>query len=208
MATTNPKTRTSEKTRSDDGGAGGEHRVPADDGEVTLLIARQVEPGHEDAFRIWAEGILAAAAALPGHLGHGLFRPAHEGAPWFLVHRFRDQAALDRWQESPERAAFFANCQGHRHTEIARRELQGMETWFAKPGTTRPAPPRWKMAISSGLAIFPISLAGNLLLAPYLIDLNVVLRTAVFAAVFSTLMTYVAMPAVSRLLRGWLTRGR
>ncbi|WP_078909874.1 antibiotic biosynthesis monooxygenase [Streptomyces sp. NRRL S-87] len=181
--------------------------VPADDGEVTLLIARQVEPGWEAPFEEWARGILETAARFDGHLGYGLFRPANEGSPWFLVHRFADHAAFERWQASPERAQWFANCQGHHHTEIARRELTGMETWFAKPGTTRPAPPRWKMAISSGLAIFPISLAGNALLGPVLVDLHVVLRTAVFAAVFSTLMTYVAMPAVSRLLRTWLTPG-
>ncbi|MFD8415545.1 antibiotic biosynthesis monooxygenase [Streptomyces sp. NPDC059650] len=184
-----------------------EHAVPADNGEVSLLIARQVEPGYEEAFETWAHGILEAATSFPDHLGYGLFRPARAGGPWFLVHRFRDQAALQRWQDSPERAAFFANCEGHHHTEIARRELHGMETWFAKPGTAQPAPPRWKMAISSGLAIFPISLVGNAVLGPYLVDAHFVLRTAVFAAVFSTLMTYVAMPAVSRLLRPWLTRG-
>ncbi|RSS76679.1 antibiotic biosynthesis monooxygenase [Streptomyces sp. WAC06614] len=185
-----------------------EHSVPADDGEVTLLIARQVEPGYEEAFEKWARGILDAAATFPDHLGYGLFRPAAEGAPWFLVHRFRDQAAFETWQASPERARFFADCEGHHHHEIARRELHGMETWFAKPGTSRPAPPRWKMAISSGLAIFPISLAGNLLLAPVLVDLHVVLRTAAFAAVFSSLMTYAAMPLVSRLLRNWLSPRR
>ncbi|GAA1597500.1 MULTISPECIES: antibiotic biosynthesis monooxygenase [Streptomyces] len=183
-----------------------ERTVPADNGEVSLLIARQVEPGYEEAFETWARAILETAAAFPGHLGYGLFRPSRDGAPWFLVHRFRDQEAFRRWQDSPERAAFFANCEGHRHTETARRELHGMETWFAEPGTTRPAPPRWKMAVSSGLAIFPISLAGNALIGPYLVDLHLVLRTAAFAAVFSTLMTYVAMPAVSRLLRPWLTR--
>lgn len=184
-----------------------EQSVPADNGEVNLLIARQVEPGHEEDFEAWAQGILETAVSFPGHLGYGLFRPSVQGGPWFLVHRFRDQAAFRRWQDSPERAQWFSNCLGHHHTEIARRELQGMETWFAKPGTTRPAPPRWKMAISSGLAIFPISLAGNAVLGPYLVDVNFVLRTAAFAVVFSTLMTYVAMPAVSRLLRRWLTRG-
>ncbi|MGW7100259.1 antibiotic biosynthesis monooxygenase [Streptomyces sp. NPDC054838] len=184
-----------------------EHSVPADNGEVSLLIARQVDPGHEEDFEVWARGILETAARFPDHLGYGLFRPATEGGPWFLVHRFRHQAAFEAWQRSAERAAFFANCQGHHHHEIARRELHGMETWFAKPGTTRPAPPRWKMAISSGLAIFPISLLGNSVLGPYLVDLPFVLRTAAFTVVFSTLMTYAAMPAVSKLLRPWLTRG-
>ncbi|MGW6686606.1 antibiotic biosynthesis monooxygenase [Streptomyces sp. NPDC054961] len=185
-----------------------EQTVPADNGEVSLLIARQVDAGHEEDFEAWAHGILETASAFPDHLGYGLFRPSVPGGPWFLVHRFRNQAAFQRWQDSAERAAWFSNCLGHHHTEIARRELHGMETWFAKPGTARPAPPRWKMAISSGLAIFPISLAGNALLGPYLVNLHFVLRTAAFAVVFSTLMTYVAMPAVSKLLRPWLTRGQ
>ena len=90
---------------------------------MTLLIARQVEPGYEETFEAWAHGILETAAAFPDHLGYGLFRPASEGGPWFLVHRFRNPAAFERWQESPERAQWFANCLGHHHTEIARREL-------------------------------------------------------------------------------------
>ncbi|MDG4862707.1 antibiotic biosynthesis monooxygenase [Streptomyces sp. T-3] len=178
--------------------------VPADNGEVTLLIARQVEPGFEETFEKWARGILETAATFPDHLGYGLFRPSSEGAPWFLVHRFRDAAACERWQESPERAKWFASCEGHQHTEIARRELTGMETWFAKPGTTRSTPPRWKMCISSGIAIFPISLFGNAVIAPHLSGLPLLLRTAPITVLFSVLMTYVAIPAVTKLLRRWL----
>ncbi|WP_055601847.1 antibiotic biosynthesis monooxygenase [Streptomyces aureus] len=178
--------------------------VPADTGEVTLLIARRVEPGHEAAFELWARGILDSAAAFPGHLGYGLFRSSGGEAPWFLVHRFRDEAACRAWQDSPERAAWFAGCEGHHHTEIARRTLTGMETWFAKPGSTRPAPPRWKMAISATLAIYPISVLGSLVLIPRLTGLPLLLSSAIVAGVFNVLMTYVAMPAVSRLLRGWL----
>ncbi|MEU5217385.1 antibiotic biosynthesis monooxygenase [Streptomyces sp. NPDC020807] len=179
--------------------------VPADTGEVTLLIARRVEPGHEAAFEAWARGILETAAAFPGHLGYGLFRSSGGEAPWFLVHRFRNAAACQAWQESPERASWFADCRGHHHIEIARRTLTGMETWFAKPGSTRPAPPRWKMAISATLAIYPLALLAGFLLTPHLTALPLVLSTAITAAVLNLLMTYVAMPSVSRILRDWLT---
>ncbi|MGW6420164.1 antibiotic biosynthesis monooxygenase [Streptomyces sp. NPDC055055] len=179
--------------------------VPADTGEVTLLIARRVQQGHEASFERWAQGILESAAAFPGHLGYGLFRSSGGDAPWFLVHRFRDTEACRAWQESPERAAWFADCDGHHHTEIARRTLTGMETWFAEPGSTRPAPPRWKMAVSATLAIYPISALGALFLLPHLAPLPLLLSSAITACVFNVLMTYAAMPAVSRLLRGWLT---
>ncbi|MFD7496669.1 hypothetical protein ACFV8T_30575 [Streptomyces sp. NPDC059832] len=44
--------------------------LPADTGEVTLLMARRVEPGYEAAFEVWAKGILDSAAAFRRHLGH------------------------------------------------------------------------------------------------------------------------------------------
>ncbi|MFF2546526.1 hypothetical protein ACFVUY_28755 [Kitasatospora sp. NPDC058063] len=43
--------------------------APAPSGEVGLLIARRVDPGHEEEFEAWANGILSAAAQFPGHLG-------------------------------------------------------------------------------------------------------------------------------------------
>ncbi|MER8087772.1 antibiotic biosynthesis monooxygenase [Streptomyces sp. NPDC087532] len=67
--------------------------VPADTGEVTLLTAGRVEPGYEAAFAPWAKGILDSAAAFPGRLGHGLFRPSGGDALWLLVHRFREAEA-------------------------------------------------------------------------------------------------------------------
>ncbi|MFD7834758.1 hypothetical protein [Streptomyces sp. NPDC059761] len=110
--------------------------VPADTGEVTLLIARRVDPGYEADFELWAKGILESAASFAGHLGYGLFRSSGGDAP---------------------------------------------------------------------LAIYPISVLGGLFLMPHLTALPLLLNSLITAAVFNVLMTYAAMPAVSRLLRGWLT---
>ncbi|MFF0739147.1 antibiotic biosynthesis monooxygenase [Streptomyces sp. NPDC004111] len=181
--------------------------VLAGRGDVALVAARTVEAGHEEAFQEWARGVLAAASTAPGNLGGGLFHPAADGDPWIFVHRFRDHRALQQWNRSPQRAEFFAPHQGHRHTEVARRELAGLEGWFTAPGREAVVPPRWKTAVASALGIFPISLLGTSLLAPRLTALPEVARTAVFAALFSVLMTYVAMPAVTRILRRWLRPG-
>jgi antibiotic biosynthesis monooxygenase (ABM) superfamily enzyme len=62
------------------------------------------------------------------------------------------------------------------------------------------------MAISATLAIYPISLVGGYVLVPRLTALPLAVSSAVIACVFNVLMTYVAMPAVSRALRGWLGR--
>lgn len=56
----------------------------------------------------------------------------------------------------------------------------------------------------AGLAIFPISLLGNGVLGPLLSSAPLVVRTLVFTTLFSILMTYLALPTTTRLLRGWL----
>lgn len=173
--------------------------------EVTLFVARRVDPGHEEAFENWARGILRAAADHPGNLGTGLLRPAEPGAPWHLLLHFRDAESFRAWQSSPARAAFFATTDGH-HVEVARRELLGMEGWFATTpaGARQTPPPRWKMAVASTLAIAPLTLTANLLIAPHLSAVPVVVRTLLFAPLISTLMTYLALPVATRLMRRWL----
>ena len=44
------------------------------------------------------------------------------------------------------------------------------------------------------------------LLAPHVEDLPLLLRSAVLPLILLSLMTYVAMPVVTRLLHAWLTR--
>ncbi|MGW2447859.1 antibiotic biosynthesis monooxygenase [Streptomyces sp. NPDC001675] len=178
--------------------------APVPSGEVGLLIARQVDPGHEADFEEWAQGILAAAAAFPGHMGYGLFRPSRPGEPWCLVHRFRDAEAHARWDSSTERAAWFRRADGH-HREVGRRHLSGIEGWFVPPGPSpQPPPPRWKMTITAVMGIFPISLFAATVIQPHLIALPLLLRTALVAILFSGLMSYAVMPTLTRVLRRWL----
>ncbi|MCM2389760.1 antibiotic biosynthesis monooxygenase [Streptomyces albipurpureus] len=178
--------------------------APLPSGEVSLLIARQVDPGHEAAFEEWANGLFSVAARFPGHLGHGLFRPASPGEPWFLVHRFRDNDAYEHWHASGERTTWFARADGH-HREIDRRWLTGLEGWFPVPGAdTRQAPSQGKMTLTAFLGIFPVSLLAGTVLQPAMAGLPLVVRTGIIAALFSTLMSYAVMPVLTRLLRRWL----
>ncbi|MFJ9622471.1 antibiotic biosynthesis monooxygenase [Streptomyces sp. NPDC101181] len=173
--------------------------------DVTLLTARSVEPGYEREFREWFGRVTRATATFPGHLGDGLFQPPTASGPWVLIHRFRDREAARGWSASPERAALFDNCEGHHQTEVARRELSAMETWFTPPPVTAAAPPpRWKLALAAFAAVLPVSLVGNGLLGPALADVPLPVRVLVLALLFSMLMTYVMMPATTRVLRGWL----
>ncbi|GHF32715.1 hypothetical protein GCM10018790_07920 [Kitasatospora xanthocidica] len=171
-------------------------------------MARRVEPGYEEAFERWAEGILAAATEHAGNLGTGLLRPSGPDEPWHLLLHFRDTEAFRSWQDSPVRAACFAKADGHHH-EVHRHEIHGMEGWFATtPGAAQRRPPvRWRMAVASTIAIAPLVVASAVLIGPHLTGLPVAVRPLVTAPLISVLMTYAALPVVTRALRRWLFPG-
>ena len=60
------------------------------------------------------------------------------------------------------------------------------------------------MAIATFLGVFPVAMVLNLTLGPAISSWNFFLRTAVFNACVVALLTWVVMPVVTRLLRGWL----
>jgi uncharacterized protein len=164
---------------------------------VTVTVARRVTPGLEPEFERWYDGIIAAAARYPGFLGAGILRPNRVGQEWHVVYRFSDQHSLDGWESSPERAEWLSHADTFVE-ETGVRRVSGLETWFAMPGRTAPAPPKWKMAAVTLLAIIPLVLLMNLLVLPHIAGWPLVLRTLVFSGTLTTLMTWVIMPRLTR----------
>jgi antibiotic biosynthesis monooxygenase (ABM) superfamily enzyme len=170
---------------------------------VTVTVARRVAPGRSAEFDDWVDGILAAAADFPGFLGGGALRPGKVGDEWHVVYRYASPTDLERWESSPERAGWLARAE-QLMDETGVQRVSGLETWFALPGRTAPAPPRWKMAVVTVLAIVPLVLAMNVLVLPQLAGWPVVARTLVFSGTLTTLMTWVVMPRMTRLFRRFL----
>lgn len=175
------------------------------DEPVTVTVARRVAPGREREFEDWYDGIIGAAVKFPGFLGAGVLRPTGVGQDWHVVYRFADQASLQRWECSPERADWLRRADEFVE-ETGVQRVSGLETWFAMPGRTAPAPARWKMALVTVVAIVPLVLLMNLVLTPLVGDWHVVARTLVFAVTLTSLMTWLVMPRITRLFRRFLYR--
>jgi antibiotic biosynthesis monooxygenase (ABM) superfamily enzyme len=85
------------------------------------------------------------------------------------------------------------------------RVLTGLEAWFTLPSKEGASPPpRYKMAVITWLAVFPLATLVFLALQPLLGGAPAVLRTLVFTIVMVTTMTYVVMPRMTRLFSFWL----
>jgi uncharacterized protein len=179
---------------------------PEDDPPVTAMASRRVKPGREREFEDWVSGILAAANDFPGYLGSEVLRPSDpEDNEYRIISRFDHESNLHAWENSKERQRWLRQSRPLLEEEEKVRVLTGLETWFTLPSKLgEPAPPRYKMAIVTWLAVFPVVAVIFSLFGQWLNLLPTLLRTLVFTLVMVTLMTYVIMPRMTRLFSFWL----
>jgi hypothetical protein len=84
-----------------------------------------------------------------------------------------------------------------------------LEFWFTPPDRSTPAaPPRYKLAIILTLVIFSLSLLVTPMLTGLLGILPALLRQLVVVAIQVTLITYLILPFLTRLLSRWLFASR
>ena len=173
---------------------------------VTAVASRRVKRGREREFEEWVSGILAAANEFPGYLGSEVLRPgdAPGDDEYRIVFRFDRESNLRAWENSEERRRWLSKAEPLIHEERV-HVLTGLETWFTLPWKAgEPSPPRYKMAIVTWLAVFPLITVILVLFGPLLGLLPMLLRTLVLTAVMVSLMTYVIMPRLTRLFSFWL----
>ena len=87
------------------------------------------------------------------------------------------------------------------------RVITGLGTWFTLSSPKQAtAPPRYKMATITLLTLFPLIQLANLTIAPLLelTPLPLLLRSLIITAILVWLMTYVAMPRMTKLFSRWL----
>jgi uncharacterized protein len=185
-----------------------EYRDPrgGEDPPVTAVASRRVQPGREGEFEEWTSGILSAARGFPGYLGSNVVRPSgSEDDEYQIVFKFDHASNLKRWEECRERPYWL-----HRSEDLIKEEpniriLTGLETWFTLPSKEgAPPPPRYKMALVTWLAVFPLATVVFMILDPLIDDFHAALRRLVFTLVMVSLMTYVVMPRMTRLFSSWL----
>lgn len=175
-----------------------------EDPPVTAIATRRVKKGREKEFEGWISGILKAAQGFPGYLGSNVIRLGEEDDEYQIVFQFDHESNLKNWEHSEERRHWLDRADPLINEENV-RILTGLETWFTLPAKAgEPAPPRYKMATVTWLAVFPTVLIIFTLFGPLLNLLPTVLRTLIFTLTMVTLMTYVIMPRMTRLFSFWL----
>ena len=180
---------------------------------VTVSIARTVLPGRTRQASAWAHAGQELAREWPGYLGSGWVRSAADSDEWHMLYRFADADLLNDWEESEERRWWIDSAAGLVEvTQVERRT--GIEGWFAQPGDVHLSRSRDRGAAAVETdgqhfpALFPLSLLANFLLHPLTQDWPLVLQVLLATCILTPLMTYIFLPATTRLLGPWLRKRR
>ena len=176
---------------------------------VTRIARRRARPGHEAEYEGMLREMLAKMREHKGFLGGDLIPPEAPGEEYQLVVRFASEAELQSWDMSDVRGALLERMKAVAEGEPEFRQLSGLEAWFEPavvPATMHP--PRARMALVTWLGIFPTVSFFLWFVLPWIQPLPFLPRTAVLTALIVVTMTWVVMPRLTRVLRGFLNPPR
>jgi antibiotic biosynthesis monooxygenase (ABM) superfamily enzyme len=169
-----------------------------------VVVTRSVHAGAERAYEGWLTGVGDAASRFAGHQGLTVIRPRGGARDYTLIFRFDTVDHLRAWEQSEERRLWVDRADALCETS-QRQQAEGLEAWFSLPdGSTRPAPPRWKMATVSFLVAFPTIQILTATVGAWLAPLPSLARGAAVGVGMIVVMTYAAMPLATRLASSWL----
>ena len=174
---------------------------------VTRIARRRARPGREAEYEVMLREMLAKMRAFKGFLGGDLIPPETPGEDYQLVVRFASEPELQTWDMSDARLELLERMKEVAEGEPEFRKLSGREAWF-EPAVVPASmhPPRAKMAVVTWMGIFPVVSFYLWLVSrwPGFVEQPFLPRTAVFTALIVATMTWVVMPRLTRLMRGWL----
>ncbi|MFV1981029.1 MAG: hypothetical protein ACC655_07745, partial [Rhodothermia bacterium] len=151
-------------------------------------------------------------ASASGYLGLNVIRTVAETQiEYTVILRFNSFANLKRWSDSPLRNEYVGKLRTLSDHTSQKLET-GLEYWFttaeSEPSTPTLYPPRYKMAAVTILVIYPLVIAVPYVVSKILdavgIELGFFADVLVSVLLITALMTYWAMPLITRAFSAWL----
>lgn len=174
---------------------------------VSTVTLRTVRPGMEAEFEKSLKDFFQRSKSVPGQLGVHVVRPLPGSADhdWGILRTFTDEEAKAAFFNSPEFQEWQAVAAGFMEGERRQDTLMGLETWFTLPGSKAIVPPsRLKMGLLSTCGGVVAASAVSVVVGPLIADLGFFPKILVMSVSIASLMTWIVMPLLSRLLKGWL----
>lgn len=173
--------------------------------DIHIAVTRRVRSGHLADFERLLVDFSSRSLAEPGARGMHFLRPApgSSSAEYGILHSFSSEAERDAFYRSPLYQQWLKDIAPLTEGEAFHRELSGLEAWFRHPGEA--IPPRWKMALLTWAAVWPVSMLVPAAMLPFVSPfLHPILAAGVIAAGIVIVLTWVAMPLLVKISHPWL----
>jgi antibiotic biosynthesis monooxygenase (ABM) superfamily enzyme len=173
---------------------------------IHVAITRRIKSGREEEFQTALKEFFALSLGQSGVHGAAMIVPApgSSSTEYGIIRSFASPAERDAFYASGLYTEWKKRVAPLSDGEPATRELHGLEAFFRGNGPT--SPPRWKMAIATYLGVVPVVMALSLTLGAFISSWSFVPRNLIFNAFVVTLLTWVVMPVIIRILNPWLSK--
>jgi hypothetical protein len=171
---------------------------------VAMVFTHRVARERVADYLAWRRKAIAAQAHFPGYLATEFFEPHGKQDEWVDVVRYSSLKDLENWMESKERRDLIDELDTIVESRHAHR-VTGLEGWFAVNRADTPinVPPPWKQALTVLFALYPTVMALTFL-NPLWQNRSLPVQMLFGNILSVALLTWLIMPAVSRLLGFWL----
>jgi len=173
-------------------------------GPVHIIITRRVRPGCETAYQQALRELFQSSFGVEGVLGASmLVPPPGSGSSEFgILRTFASERDRDAFYASDLFRDWDRRVAPLTEEGWSYRQLNGMEAWFRSPQSP---PARWKMALLTWLAVWPVTMGVRALLAPMV---GGTLPGPVFSGLVAAgvvlVLTWAAMPLLVKAAQPWL----
>jgi uncharacterized protein len=173
---------------------------------VSTEVRRMVPVDKAPQFERLLHDVIDAARGFAGHLGVDVLRPDGGGC-YEILFRFSGHAQQQAWMDSEQRHLLVARIDEllGAGTEAETRTVDGWEGWFVSPGYAPPTPPkRWKMAVLTLGALYPIVLVLSIVLRPVSHGWPLPAGLLLSLGLTIPVMTWLVMPVLTTAAGSWL----
>lgn len=177
---------------------------------VTILVSHLIDPADQDAFLAWQDRVTDAERQFPGFRGSELYRPVPGVQDeWTVLYRYDNDQHASAWLESDQRQQLLRD--GERFNDFRLHRISSpFGSWFAPPDgdEEQERQPDWKTALSVLVALYPTVVLLTLAISE-IWPAGPLWATLLVGNICSvSLLTWLVMPVVTRVLRFWLVPGR
>lgn len=176
--------------------------LPSDNQTVkdyVAVVSRIIKPGCEAAFEAAMREFAAICRAWPGHQELRFLKDNSDPSAYTVVTSYADEASRRAFTSSGTYQEWMQRLGELSDGPIRIVEHHGLSGFFPAPGTA--GPPRWKMAVVTFLAVWPLSTLIGHWVRPLF---PAWIQGPASSALIVVSLTWVVMPFLTRAARPWL----